>query len=155
MNTSQTSQTSREDFMMDRADPDQLGELLRSFIFVGNPGDVGCYTTFETIEPIKTYDEKEKLAFWDSVGCVYHLNQEDTTYEEIHSSEEDNRELTNISDVFLFQVGDVKVEAGWAWNGDGTLAFTLSNDSSFRAVINTDCKKSYGWKNAFNSASVS
>ena len=154
MNTS-PSQISIEDFIMNRADPDQLGEFLRSFIFVGAPGELGCYSTFDTIDPIRTLDESERIGFWETVSNTYHLDEEDATYDEIQTAEEDNRELAELSKAYAFQVGEAELTMGYLWDGDGTLAFSVNYGDDRRAVINTDCKKTYRWQNAFNRSPVS
>ena len=118
--------------------PDALGEILRAWAFPGN--EYGCYSTFEVREdlmPVRAGrrefeflwgrpfdDEKNDINGWCSI---------------------DAEEIERVR-WFKHPSG---IEMGWHWDGDGTLAFfipELIDEYHNGCVVNSDCKKDYGWE---------
>jgi hypothetical protein len=121
--------------LLETEDPNEFGEALRNYCFVGNCEQTGCYSTFDLIPQLKEvkfgkiYEEARKMLL----------------------SEDDDEEIR----VFYWEVKgkDCYIEkykicepfelvCAWFWDGDGFLYFRYKN----RAVINTDCKKDYYWE---------
>ena len=112
-------------FMVDTdeiTDIEELGEFLRKQTFVGD--GMGCYSTFELREykigdSISTFKEKKPTKkILDAMGFV---------------GKPEGR-------VYCYDWEGFVV--AWYWDGDGTLLFAFDG----RMIVNTDCKKTYGWK---------
>lgn len=112
---------------------DFLGELLRNYLFVNDEyaklhskekdyKQFGCYETFEVRE------SAVKLTPLDIavILAMYKIER----YEDLKYFS------------YTFNYFNAKVVCIWYWDGDGTLMFFLPD----RAIINTDCKCSYGWR---------
>ena len=118
--------------------PDALGEILRAWAFPGKK--YGCYSTFEVrpdvirVEP--TIREFEFL--W---GRSFDANNDDAS----GWCSIDSEEILRIQ-WFKHPSG---IEFGWHWDGDGCLAFfvpELIDEYHNGCVVNSDCKKDYGWE---------
>lgn len=108
-------------------DADDFGEALRGFCFIGTSQLIGCYSTFEVnkgfneIKEGKIWEEAKSHLWGDTIPKVYHLKVD-----------LDNLHICEPFEIIM----------GWTWDGDGCLYFRFNG----RKVINTDCKKSYGWE---------
>jgi hypothetical protein len=107
--------------------PDFFGEVLRAFSFVS---PVGCYTCFELLprfEEIK--NPKIKKEYLKRIFPSF--------------DEEEIEEDLKFFNLFFHPKYNLFV--GWVWDGDGTLYFKLEDKHTTIEVMNTDCKKDYGW----------
>ena len=112
-------------------DPNVLGELLREAVFTGSDDDFGCYTTFEVVTEAQPLDVQTA---WAILG--EHIPEQDP-------------HLADAVQGYSVQMSDFQVEFAWYWDGDGTLDFRISrNGTVLRHIENTDCKKSYGWRDS-------
>lgn len=110
------------------SDPVTLGELLRELTFIGD--GYGCYSTFDVRPDARElphhvarwfFDEGDDEAEWD------HLEDEDYSG-------------------YVFEQDGLTIEVFWYWDGDGTLAYRISNaEGALRIIENNDCKKSSRW----------
>ena len=115
--------------------PDAFGELMRDTIFVDS--GFGCYSQFDVEPEFKSLkDPEDELA----VKMLRAVMAEDGDYE-----------LDALGEVEFMQdypgiraYSNGTTHCMWFWDGDGTLF--VANDELKLAAINTDCKKSYGWK---------
>lgn len=105
---------------------DQMGETLRAFTFVG--GTFGCYSNFDVRKDAAPIDKAKQTAFWRLMDY------------------EDPGECAEMGDAYSFRALGLEIEAYWFWDGDGTLAYLIGDSEPLRCVVNTDCKKDYGWR---------
>jgi hypothetical protein len=113
------------------------GEILRAIVFDQSNGEHGCYTTFETNPEFKAGDIEWRREFWrDYSRATGHLDADDI---------EEMATLSAGGGQVVF--ADCKVHAAWYWDGDGTLAFVVTDldGNIIHAFINTDCKKNHVW----------
>lgn len=111
-------------------DPNKFGEALRNYCFIGNCMETGCYSTFDLIKVLK---EIKSGKIYEEVLKYVNPESEESIHAYHFKLEYKDNELGFIEPYELV--------VGWEWNGDGTLYFRWNN----RSVINTDCKKDYGW----------
>lgn len=105
---------------------DTCGEVLRAFTFVGE--GFGCYRNFDVRPDAAHIDEDKQAAFWRLLGY------------------EDPDECADMGDAYSFRALGLEIEVYWYWDGDGTLAYLIGDSQPLRCVVNTDCKKDYGWR---------
>lgn len=115
-------------------DPNDFGEALRNYCFVGNITQTGCYSTFDVIKHLKKvkkgeiFEEAKKELYDDIIPTIYHFKlKEKDCY------------------VAKYKICEpYEIVCGWSWDGDGdgSLYFRFNN----RKVINTDCKCDYCWE---------
>lgn len=105
---------------------DQCGEVLRAFTFVG--GGFGCYSNFDVRKDAEPLDKEKQAGFWRLLDY------------------EDAGECAEMGDAYSFRALGLEVEVYWFWDGDGTLAYLIGDSQPLRCVVNTDCKKDYGWR---------
>lgn len=112
----------------------ELGETLRALTFPDE--GYGCYSTFEVRRPALKWSRGRCLAFWVSLG-----------YDDNDDPDDLDRagECADLGEGFTWQLDGLTVGVCWFWDGDGTLAFDARAGRSRRFVVNTDCKKDYGW----------
>lgn len=120
--------------MVVHAEPNTVGERLREETFAGE--GYGCYSTFELRDDARIWTADEQRRFWLDVDRIA---REDP--EELELMVEAGQGCT-------FSLEGLTVEAGWWWEGDGTLCFRITDQDGqvLRRIINTDCKKSYDWQ---------
>lgn len=104
---------------------DVLGELLRDLTFDTQPGEVGCYNTFD-LKPgfVKNEDNQSK----ETIAEIMGLDEVDARTLQIYENE------------------SLQLLVAWFWDGDGTLFFEVEDGDDIVRVINTDCKKDYCWE---------
>lgn len=124
--------------------PDFIGEKLRNYSF---KKEVGCYSCFELIE------EFEKIEPIENIEHLILMFDLDDKNKLIKNSEEFIKEIKNnkyiipntdidLNRVSMYLNKDNFILVAWYWDGDGILYFSYNGKS----LVNTDCKKSYGWK---------
>lgn len=121
-------------------DANMFGEALRGYCFVGNASDRGCYSTFEVLKCFKKvtegkiYEEAKKHLWEDIEPTIYHfkLEEKECYLNFWCNGKEESSKVCEPYEIVM----------GYTWEGDGCLYFRLNN----RSVVNTDCKKSYGWE---------
>lgn len=109
-------------------DSEVLGETLRELVFTGD--GYGCYSTFDVRDGAQPWPERQRAAFWQALE---------------HTDAEDVAELARLGSGYTVQIGALNVGVCWYWDGDGVLAFAVTDGHTRRVVVNTDCKKDYGW----------
>lgn len=107
-----------------------VGEILREETFAEG---LGCYYCFDIKPHFEKMDNKEAVAlvakdWWGGIPDEADFMAAGA-YEEL------------LERLEAFSGPDYNV--AWYWDGDGTLLFWKEHDF---AVINNDCKKSYGWE---------
>lgn len=127
--------------LLNTSDPNEFGEALRNFCFVGNCEQTGCYSTFEVIKQLKEvksgkiFEEAQRELWEDVKPTVYYWKvQEKDCWIEYNqpNGKPDKMKLGEPLELVL----------GWAWEGDGCLYIRYNN----KAVVNPDCKKDYNWE---------
>lgn len=127
--------------LLTEQDPNQFGEALREYCFVGNCEQTGCYSTFKLIPQLKKftkgkiYQEAKEVIHPENTLFVYHLKIEEKDCW-IHYDDPEGKPNK------MKMCEPIEVVCAWEWDGDGTLYFRFNN----RKVINTDCKKDYVWE---------
>jgi hypothetical protein len=148
--------------------PDAVGEYLRSEFFAIDPNDgwsFGCYSTFDWaagVEPLDEIHQPEVVcsACQETVESETEGKLEDMfgpqgpehfRPEELSCCCIDETVWTRGQKSFdTGAVGVyeeaiyITIECRWWWDGDGTLVFSLPGGEF---LVNTDCKKNYGWFN--------
>lgn len=113
---------------------DSVGELLRGLTFVG--GGYGCYENFDVRPDAVEWDSAKRRRFWLNLG-----------YSEADHSYDQAAECADMGSGYTWRLGNIQVDVCWYWDGDGTLAFILSDGPQpFRILVNNDCKKDYRWE---------
>lgn len=118
--------------LLTTTDPNEFGEALRNYCFIGNTHDTGCYSTFNVIDCLKKvnegkiYQEAIKHLWDDAIPYVYHFK-----------ATKKNCYIENYKICEPYEI-----VCAWSWSGDGCLYFRFNN----RKVINYDCKCDYEWK---------
>jgi len=113
-----------------------LGELLRENFWDQSDDTLGCYSSFNYREgviesTIKTYAINffgpDDLEDWDDYA-------EEASHLDMHQA--------------YRLIGDgIAIDCYWYWDGDGVLAFRIMQRGRvIRTIINTDCKKTYEWR---------
>jgi hypothetical protein len=117
-----------------------FGELLRDLLFDQKNGEErGCYSTFDVREGWVAWPGATLMeAAYFQIAAEHQWDEEDWSIRQ-----EDWRRATGFWKIF----GTVPVHAAWFWDGDGALAFGIG-DPYERVIINTDCKRDYGWGDA-------
>lgn len=117
--------------------PDAVGEVLRSWAFVGE--GFGCYSNFD----IRIEFQPKEVGYREFKMLM------GREFEIVSASDwggEDDEELRQAIRWFVHPNG---IEMGYYWDGDGTLLFyipELVKGEFDGSVVNTDCKKNYGWE---------
>lgn len=121
--------------------PNKFGEALRSYCFVGNCDDVGCYSTFDLMPQLKKVTsgpivEEVKEHLWeDCKHFVYHWKVTENDCWIYFDDPEGKPDKMRISE-------PKELVCAWSWDGDGCLYFRFNK----KKVVNTDCKKDYTWE---------
>lgn len=113
--------------------PDLIGELLREASFT-NEG-FGCLENFNMRPQFKAFDATSPTEIWRHYSLFRALTDRDTVPDM----------LTAINEWQITPHGYANpngISAGWIWDGDGSLAFAFAGI----AIVNHDCKKTYGWQ---------
>jgi len=130
-------------YLGETQNPNEFGEALRNYCFVGNCMETGCYSTFKLVDWLKEiksgkiYEEAKKIInpeFPDSLH-VFHFKktEKDCWFLDYNPrGEEDKMRIGEPSELVC----------AWAWDGDGHLYFRWND----RRVENTDCKTNYTWR---------
>jgi len=118
---------------------DALGEVLRSVAFdPSGHGAYGCYSTFEVNKAFTKVDHESELGkqiLRNFARCDDGDDADESSVDDLVF------DYPNVVEN-LYSAGDVYM--AWLWDGDGTLFFAIP--STNRVLLNTDCKKDYGWK---------
>jgi len=121
-------------------DANDFGEALRSYCFIGNCEQTGCYSTFDLIPQLKEvksgkiYNEAKRVINPENTLHVYHFKLIEKDCWIACNDPKDKPQRMKFCEPY-------EIVCAWEWDGDGTLYFRFSN----RKVINTDCKKDYEW----------
>lgn len=113
---------------------DDLGETLRALTFPD--GGIGCYSTFDVRRPERKWRRARRLELWTMLG-----------YDD---PDDPGRvgECADLGEGYTWQLDDLVVSVCWFWDGDGTLVFDARDGCKRRVLVNTDCRKDYGWEDA-------
>ena len=125
----------------------ELGELLRRYAFTGD--GLGCYETFNVRDGAFELNKGRRFIFVHSLTPTEILN-EDPSYID---------ELIDECKVYVFEYpcyelgssSPYEIYMFYHWDGDGKLFFQVKHDNKIiRQIVNTDCKKTYGWRQTRN-----
>lgn len=111
-----------------------LGETLRALTFRGE--GIGCYSTFDVRRPSLRWKRRRRLELWTALG-----------YDDPDDPDRVS-ECADLGEGYTWKLDDLLVNACWFWDGDGTLVFDARAGRMRRLIVNTDCKKGYGWEEA-------
>jgi hypothetical protein len=128
-------------------DADAVGEILRSIIFP-YPG-FGGYETFALHPDAQTWNKEMVAKFWEEeILMESEVWLEEDEYDSWKT--EPDESILATGEGCTLAIDDILIQASWFQDGDGILAFSVSNieNQPIRAVINTDCKKNYGWEDS-------
>lgn len=114
-------------------DCDFLGELLRNYLFV-NDGNEKIYTGDKNYKEFGCYETFNVRKDAIKIGAS-NIKQILSAYKIEHY-----KDLRYFG--YVFNYFGCEIICIWYWDGDGTLIFILPD----RAIINTDCKCSYDWR---------
>lgn len=112
-------------------DPNSLGELLRNWAF---KEEYGCYSCFDLIDGFSGVEVTPR-----EFKMMWHRDYNPESTGE-YWGDPDSWYIKRIS----WHKHWCGIEVGWFWDGDGTLLFYVPEINA--VVMNTDCKKSYGWE---------
>lgn len=107
--------------------PNLLGEMLRAYCFLPDKqgNNFGCYDTFRLREEFRPLTSDDNAADHLMVSLV--IGYDDKESEKA---------------IQVFSDGDILI--AWSWyDGDGILVFHIK--SADLTLLNSDCKKDYGW----------
>lgn len=124
-------------------DPNDFGEALRNYCFIGNCEQTGCYSTFQLIPQLKEvksgeiYEEAKKIPCpeYEEKIKVYHWKVIEKDCYIDYRDPDDKPQKMKIYEPF-------EIVCAWHWDGDGHLYFRFNN----RKAENTDCKKDSEWE---------
>jgi hypothetical protein len=127
-------------------DTNAQGEMLRGIVFDQSQGDYGCYTTFDTNNGFAYGDEDYRRAFWAEFAFPVDLRWQNDPWND-GLDEDEIDEMARDGDGGQIIFADCVVHTCWHWEGDGTLAFMITDHDGniLCEYTNTDCKKSYTW----------
>lgn len=122
-------------------DPNEFGESLRAYLFVGNINDTGCYTTFNVIPMMKQvkggkiFEEAKKHLYDDIEPTVYHYKIKEKDCWMRFDDPEGKPDKMRMCD-------PTEIVMGYTWEQDGCLYIRYNN----RVAINNDAKCCYDWQ---------
>lgn len=113
-------------------DADDLGETLRALTFTGE--GIGCFSTFEVRRPASRWGRALRVALWTALD-----------YDDPDDADRVS-ECADLGEGYTWKLDDLLVHVCWFWDGNGTLVFDARSGRARRLIVNTDCKKDYGWE---------
>ena len=119
-----------------RNNPDIFGEALRQGCFDGSKGECPAAGPYNLVEGFEPVDPRSDLGQKLLETLADEERMEDNDPFDVEEF------LADYPGTQAYSNGLIHI--AWYWDGDGTLLFVVPSENI--AVINSDCKKDYGWR---------